>query len=97
MPEKVIGVTDGEDGGNDFEVVFLGGGLGASSSVAHRVGYRAPADDVGDALERLFVRYQETRNANEIFRSWTTRMGDPVVKAILVNSATSATTTGVVS
>ena len=94
LPGVMSKQDSGEVEGFDF---LVGGGLGASISVAHRVGYRAPADDVGDALERLFVRYQETRNANEIFRSWTTRMGDPVVKAILVNSATSATTTGVVS
>ena len=66
--------------GFDF---FVGGGLGANSGIARRVGFRAPADDVPDVLERLFQRFETTRAPAEIFRSWTTRLGDEQIRAIL--------------
>jgi sulfite reductase (ferredoxin) len=66
--------------GFDF---FVGGGLGAGSGVARRVGYRTAAPDVPDALERLFGRFAATRAHDEIFRQWATRVGDAEVKAIL--------------
>jgi sulfite reductase (ferredoxin) len=66
--------------GFDF---FVGGGLGARSGVARRVGYRASADDVADALERLFGAYDARRDGAEPFRSWATRIGDETIRAIL--------------
>ena len=70
--------------GFDF---FVGGGLGANSGIARRVGFRAPADDVPDVLERLFQRFETTRAPAEIFRSWTTRLGDEQIRAILTEGA----------
>jgi sulfite reductase (ferredoxin) len=67
--------------------VFVGGGLGRQSGLAHRVNYRAAADDVPDALERLFVAYTSERSAGESFRAWTARVGDGAVKSALAGAA----------
>ena len=75
--------------GFDF---FIGGGLGANSGIARRVGFRAPADDVPDVLERLFQRFETTRAPAEIFRSWTTRLGDQEIRSILTDGASGAAT-----
>jgi sulfite reductase (ferredoxin) len=66
--------------------VFVGGGLGARSGLAHRVAFRAPADDVPDALERLFVAFSAQRDAGETFRSWSVRVGDGAVKSALAGA-----------
>ncbi|AHG88639.1 nitrite/sulfite reductase hemoprotein beta-component ferrodoxin domain protein [Gemmatirosa kalamazoonensis] len=63
--------------------VFVGGGLGAHSATAHRVGFRASADALPDALERLFSVYDAERDGDESFREWTSRVGDAAVKAAL--------------
>jgi sulfite reductase (ferredoxin) len=66
--------------GFDF---FVGGGLGRNSTLGHRVGFRAPADDVPEALERLFSTYVAQKQAGESIRSWTSRIGDAGVKSLL--------------
>ena len=66
--------------GFDF---FVGGGLGKNSTLGHRVGFRAPADDVPEALERLFSTYVAQKQQGESVRSWTGRVGDAAVKALL--------------
>jgi sulfite reductase (ferredoxin) len=71
--------------GFDF---FLGGGVGRGSSIAKRVGFRAPADDVPDALERLFVEFRSSRLPTESFRIWSSRIGDIALREILVGSRT---------
>ena len=68
--------------------LFVGGGLGANGTVAHRVGFRAAADDVPDALERLFVAWRDGRAAGETFRAWAARSGDDAVKAALAGART---------
>jgi len=73
--------------GFDF---FVGGGLGKNSTLGHRVGFRAPADDVPDALERLFSIYTSEKQVGESVRAWTGRIGDAGVKAILSGARTSA-------
>jgi len=73
--------------GFDF---FVGGGLGRASGVAHRVGYRASADDVPDALERLYRAYEEGRERGETVRSWGNRVGDEVIVTALEGGAASA-------
>jgi sulfite reductase (ferredoxin) len=70
--------------GYDF---FIGGGLGRASAVAHRVGYRARADEVADALERLFLAYTEGREQGETVRKWSARVGDPIVVSALEESS----------
>ena len=66
--------------GFDF---FVGGGLGKNSTLGHRVGFRAPADEVPEALERLFSTYVSQKQPGESVRSWTGRIGDAGVKALL--------------
>jgi sulfite reductase (ferredoxin) len=66
--------------GFDF---FVGGGLGKNSTLGHRVGFRAPADDVPEALERLFSTYVAQKEDGESVRAWTGRVGDAAVKALL--------------
>jgi sulfite reductase (ferredoxin) len=66
--------------GFDF---FVGGGIGARSGIARRVGFRAPADDVADALERLFAAFSDGRRRGESFHGWTRRVGDDAVKGVL--------------
>ncbi|MEO6527986.1 MAG: nitrite/sulfite reductase [Gemmatimonadaceae bacterium] len=69
--------------GFDF---FVGGGLGRNSALGHRVGFRAAADEVPNALERLFEAYVAAKSDGETIRSWTGRLGDAGVKAILANA-----------
>jgi sulfite reductase (ferredoxin) len=70
--------------GFDF---FVGGGLGRNSTLGHRVGFRAPADDVPEALERLFTAFVANKQQGESIRSWTSRVGDAGVKALLAGAA----------
>ena len=66
--------------GFDF---FVGGGLGKAATIAHRVGYRAPADEVPDALERLLLAFEANREHGETVRTWTNRVGDAVIASAL--------------
>ncbi|MDB4877398.1 MAG: nitrite/sulfite reductase hemoprotein beta-component ferrodoxin domain protein [Gemmatimonadetes bacterium] len=66
--------------GFDF---FVGGGLGAESRFAERVGYRTTAAKVPDALERLFNAFTAESFADEGFRAWTARRGDAGISAVL--------------
>ena len=66
--------------GFDF---FVGGGLGKNSALGHRIGFRAPADDVPEALERLFSAYVVEKQPGDTVRAWTGRLGDAAVKALL--------------
>ena len=76
----LLKVGDEQVEGFDF---FIGGGLGKASGVAHRVGYRATADDVPDALERLFRAYDGGHERGETVRTWSNRVGDLAVTAAL--------------
>ena len=75
---------DAQVEGFDF---FVGGGLGRASGVAHRVGYRASADDVPDALERLYRAYEDGREPGETVRGWSNRVGDEPITAALAGGA----------
>jgi sulfite reductase (ferredoxin) len=66
--------------GFDF---FVGGGLGKNSALGHRVGFRAAADEVPEALERLFSAYVVEKQEGDSVRAWTGRLGDAAVKAVL--------------
>jgi sulfite reductase (ferredoxin) len=73
--------------GFDF---FVGGGLGKNSTLGHRVGYRAPADDVPEALERLFSVYVAEKQEGETIRAWTGRVGDAEIKSVLAGTRPAA-------
>jgi sulfite reductase (ferredoxin) len=66
--------------GFDF---FVGGGLGKNSALGHRIGFRAAADEVPEALERLFSAYVAEKQEGDTVRAWTGRLGDAAVKAVL--------------
>ena len=66
--------------GFDF---FIGGGVGSTSAIAHRIGYRAPEYGVADALARVFDIYLREREPQETFRVWAARAGDAEVKRAL--------------
>lgn len=72
--------------GFDF---FVGGGLGKNSTLGHRVGFRAPADEVPEVLERLFSAYVAEKHDGESIRSWTSRVGDAGVKTVLAGARAS--------
>jgi sulfite reductase (ferredoxin) len=78
---------DAQVEGYDF---FIGGGLGKASAVAHRIGYRAPADDVADALERLFLAYGREHHDGETVRMWSARVGDAAIASSLEASSIGA-------
>ena len=72
---------DGEQvEGFDF---FVGGGLGREGTIAHRVGFRATADDVPDALERLFRAYEASHAPAETVARWSIRIGDEALLSAL--------------
>ena len=78
------GEGDATTDGFDF---FVGGGLGAHAAFSHRLGYRAKADDVPDALQRLLLGYLASREEDERFHAWSTRIGDAQVRAVLAPPA----------
>jgi sulfite reductase (ferredoxin) len=69
--------------GFDF---FIGGGVGSTGAIAHRIGYRAPEYDVADALTRLFMEYLREREPQETFTLWAARAGDAEVKRALAGA-----------
>ena len=79
----LLKVNGAEVEGFDF---FIGGGVGSSSAIAHRIGYRAPEYGVADALTRLFMVYLRGREPQETFRLWAARAGDPEVKRALAGA-----------
>lgn len=74
------GEGDATTDGFDF---FVGGGLGAHAAFSHRLGYRAKAADVPDALQRLLLGYLASRDEGERFHAWSARVGDEHVRAVL--------------
>jgi sulfite reductase (ferredoxin) len=84
--QGILITRDGEQiEGFDF---FIGGGIGARSGIARRVGFRAPADDVPDVLERLFIAFTDERRRGESFHGWSRRVGDDEVRAVLAGETT---------
>jgi sulfite reductase (ferredoxin) len=74
-------VVNGEE--VDGMEVFVGGGLGASPAIAHRVGVRLPSTDAPAAMERLLRGYVATRAGEEQFKAWAGRVGNQAVAAYL--------------
>jgi sulfite reductase (ferredoxin) len=82
-----IGLQGGRTKIGDRQVdaydVLLGGGLGARAGFARRVGFRAPASEVADALERLLRAYLQRRLAGEGVPAFFARHGDEELRAFL--------------
>lgn len=61
----------------------VGGALGEHAGVARVTGYRAPATEVPDAIERLLRSYLEDRGKGENLRAWFARHDVAELKGIL--------------
>ena len=63
-----------------------GGSLGAWARTARPVGYRAPATEVPEALERLLRTYLATRERSENLRAWFGRHSDLELREFLAGA-----------
>jgi sulfite reductase (ferredoxin) len=68
----------------------LGGAVGAHAGIARPVGYRAPATEVPEAIERLLRRYLATRSPEENLRAWFSRHSNEELRAHLAGEAVAA-------
>ncbi len=72
----------GEDG-FDF---LIGGGVGKSAAFARRVGYRATAKTVPEAIEKLLNNYLILRSAGESFRNFCARHTEQTLRIFLAGT-----------
>ena len=68
----------------------VGGALGQHASIARPVGFRTPADQVPEAIERLLRNYREDRIGNENLRSWLARHSSEELRAQLAGQTLEA-------
>jgi sulfite reductase (ferredoxin) len=61
----------------------VGGGVGTKASIARPVGYRCPANEIPDALERLLNAYLTTRKGAEDLQSYFRRTSNDELRALL--------------
>jgi len=65
----------------------VGGAVGRFARAARPLGYRAAADEVPDAIERLLRGYLAVREPNEDLRSYFARTDDETLRAQLAGAA----------
>ena len=68
----------------------LGGAVGLNQAVARPVGYRCPASEVPDALERLLCRYLEERYRGENLRQFFARHREEELREFLAGELVEA-------
>jgi sulfite reductase (ferredoxin) len=68
----------------------VGGALGLHQSTARPVGYRCPATEVPDALERLLRRYLDERQPGENLRRFFQRHNETEIREFLAGEAVDA-------
>ena len=68
----------------------LGGAVGRNQAVARPVGYRCPASEVPDALERLLRRYLEERYRGENLRQFFARHSEEELREFLAGELVEA-------
>ncbi|HEY6937823.1 MAG TPA: nitrite/sulfite reductase [Terriglobales bacterium] len=68
----------------------LGGAVGRNQAVARPVGYRCPASEVPDALERLLRRYLEERHWGENLRQFFARHREEELREFLAGELVEA-------
>jgi sulfite reductase (ferredoxin) len=61
----------------------VGGSVGKYARTARQLGYRAAANDVPEAIERLLNAYLEARTPGEDLRSYFDRTDDATLRAQL--------------
>lgn len=68
----------------------LGGAVGRNQAVARPVGYRCPASEVPEALERLLLRYLEERFRGENLRQFFARHSEQQLREFLAGEMVAA-------
>jgi sulfite reductase (ferredoxin) len=68
----------------------VGGAVGKNQSIARPVGYRCPADEVPDAIERLLRRYLDARNPSENLRQFFARHSAEELRSFAAGAVMSA-------
>ncbi len=68
----------------------VGGGLGAHAGLARPVGYRCPASEIPDALERLLTGYLMERTGEENLQSFFRRRSNEELRALLAGETVPA-------
>ena len=66
----------------------LGGAVGEHAGIARPVGYRCPADEVPDAIERLLRDYLNERKRGENLRQFLARRSNDELRTILAGAPT---------
>jgi sulfite reductase (ferredoxin) len=61
----------------------LGGSVGENAGIARPVGYRCPAPEVPEAVERLLRKYLDGRQYSESLRSWFARHSNDELRSQL--------------
>ena len=69
----------------------VGGGVGKHQATARPVGYRCPAAEVPEAIERLLMGYLADREEGENFRQFCARHSDEDLRALLAGRVVGAT------
>ena len=75
----------GTAGGAGALDIGLGGSLGRDSAFIDWITGATPADDVPDALARLFTRYSAERGEDECFHEWARRTPNAELRATALN------------
>ena len=65
----------------------VGGAVGRHERIARPIGYRAPATEVPDAIERLLRTYLAERQNGDSFRQFTARHTDEELRQFLAGRA----------
>jgi sulfite reductase (ferredoxin) len=68
----------------------VGGALGLHQATARPIGYRCPATEVPDAIERLLCHYLNTRQPSENLRQFFARHTDTELRELLAGAAVDA-------
>ncbi|HWX53594.1 MAG TPA: nitrite reductase [Verrucomicrobiae bacterium] len=68
----------------------LGGSVGEHAGFGRPVGYRCPADEVPEAIERLLLVYESDRNTGENLRRFFARHSEADLRSFLAGEATAA-------
>jgi sulfite reductase (ferredoxin) len=68
----------------------VGGALGLHQATARPIGYRCPATEVPDAIERLLRHYLNTRQSGENLRQFFARHTDTELRELLAGAAVDA-------
>jgi sulfite reductase (ferredoxin) len=79
----------------DAYYFFLGGAVGTHQGTARKVGYRCPAVEVPDAIERLLRAYQGARRPEENLRAFFSRHGEDQLRGFLAGGEVAPAARGV--